>query len=153
MSDDLLRDKVIECTRSLKDDPELAAEIRRELRSHLLDAQERLVASGRNVETAAREACRIFGDSNELDQALLLANFSRLKTRTRLRRILRIALLLLLALGIWAACDLRFLESARAFAGALFSRDGQAERIGDHAVNIAGWVLFSITGRKGENNL
>ena len=27
------------------------------------------------------------------------------------------------------------------------------ERIGDHAVNIAGWVLFSITGRKGENNL
>lgn len=136
MADDLLQDKVIECTRSLKDDPELAAEIRRELRSHLLDAQERLVSSGRSVETAAREACRIFGDSNELDQALLLANFSRLKTRTRLRRILRIALLPLLALGVWAACDLRFLESARAFSESFFSRDGRAERIADHARKI-----------------
>lgn len=135
MSGDLLQDKVIECTKSLKDDPELAAEIRRELRSHLLDAQERLVSSGRSAETAAREACRIFGDSDELDQALLLANFSRLKTRTRLRRILRIALPPLLALGVWAACDLRFFESARAFSETFFPRDGHA-RIADHARKI-----------------
>ena len=135
MSGDLLQDKVIECTKSLKDDPELAAEIRRELRSHLLDAQERLVSSGRSAETAAREACRIFGDSDELDQALLLANFSRLKTRTRLRRILRIALPPLLALGVWAACDLRFFESARAFSETFVPRDGHA-RIADHARKI-----------------
>ena len=81
MADDPIEAKLSECTRMLSDDPELQQENRAELRSHLMEARDALTAEGKSEAEAAEAACRQFGDSEEVAQALLQADFPRLKLR------------------------------------------------------------------------
>ena len=90
MGKDPIETKLSECTRLLSDDPELLQENRTELRSHLLAARDALTSEGTSQAEAAETACRQFGDSEEVAQALLQADFPRLKLRSKIRLFIRL---------------------------------------------------------------
>ncbi|MBQ9337509.1 MAG: hypothetical protein IJS14_09465 [Lentisphaeria bacterium] len=108
MGNDPIEAKLSECTRTLADDPEIQQENRAELRSHLLEARDALTAEGKSETEAAETACRQFGDSEDVAQALLQADFTRLKLRSKIRFFIRLAFLPLLLAAAYLTVDWRF---------------------------------------------
>ena len=108
MTPDPIEEKLSACTDLLRDDPELQQETRMELRSHLLAARDELTAAGQSEAEAAETACRQFGDSAELSQALLKADFANLKFRAKVRFFIRLAFLPLLLAAAYLTVDWRF---------------------------------------------
>ena len=108
MTPDPIEEKLSACTDLLRDDPELQQETRMELRSHLLAARDELTAAGKNEAEAAEAACRQFGDSAELSQALFKADFANLKFRAKVRFFIRLAFLPLLLAAAYLTVDWRF---------------------------------------------
>ena len=108
MANDPIEAKLSECTRMLSDDPELQQENRMELRSHLLEARDTLTVEGKSEAEAAETACRQFGDSEEVAQALLQADFPRLKLRSKIRLFIRLVFFPLLLATAYLTVDWRF---------------------------------------------
>ena len=108
MEHDPIEAKLTECTDILRDDPELQLETKAELRSHLESARDDLIAEGKNETEALREACRRLGDSEAVSQALLQADFAKLKLHAKIRLFLRLMILPLLLAGAYLAVDWRF---------------------------------------------
>jgi len=108
MANDPIEEKLAACTDLLRDDPELQQETRMELRSHLLEARDELTAAGKSEAEAAETACRQFGDSAELSQALLKADFANLKFRAKMRFFIRLAFVPLLLAAAYLTVDWRF---------------------------------------------
>ena len=108
MADDPIEAKLSECTRMLSDAPELQQENRAELRSHLMEARDALTAEGKSEAEAVETACRQFGDSEEVAQALLQADFPRLKLRSKIRLFIRLVFFPLLLATAYLTVDWRF---------------------------------------------
>lgn len=111
MEHDPVEAKLTECTDILRDDPELQLETKAELRSHLESAKDALIAEGKNESEAMQEACRQLGDSAQLSQALLQADFAKLKIHAKIRFFLRLMILPLLLTGAYLAVDWRFFQT------------------------------------------
>ncbi len=108
MEHDQIETKLTECTDILRDDPELQLETKAELRSHLESARDELIAEGKNESEAQQEACRRLGDSEAVSQALLQADFAKLKLHAKIRFFLRLMILPMLLIGAYLAVDWRF---------------------------------------------
>ena len=79
-------------TRRLSPDRDLQLEVRQELRSHLDESIEELRGAGRNATDARDEALRALGDEVDLADGLWRANRRRMRLRTVLAWVARIAL-------------------------------------------------------------
>ncbi len=89
-------------TRRLKIDPELACEVRRELRTHLEEAQHDFVQGGQGDIESCQQAMRALGDETVLEEELWSANRGRVRMRRWLRRGLLAAMLPLALLAtLW----------------------------------------------------
>ena len=127
MGHDPIEAKLCECTRLLSDDPELQQENRAELRSHLESARDALTAEGKSEAEATETACRQFGDSGEMAQALLQADFPRLRLRSKIRFFIRLAFLPLLLAAAYLTVDWRFFLTF--LNSPLLNEDGEASPV------------------------
>lgn len=99
---------VATCTRSLADDEAMRREVAFELNNHLDEAYEEELAKAGSPEEVAEMAKKRFGQPEELAVQLLNANIKRFSFRARMRRLLKIAFIPLLILGVILCLDLRF---------------------------------------------
>ncbi len=89
-------------TRRLKIDPELCCEVRKELRTHLEDAQHDFAQGGQSETQSSQQAIRALGDEQVLEEALWSANRGRVRLRRWMRRGVLVAMLpLAILVTLW----------------------------------------------------
>lgn len=99
------------CTRPLADDVAMRLEVEQELEGHLEEAYEEECTLNHSDQEAQELAIKRFGDPEELSQSILLANLKKFTCRARIKRIIKIATIPFLLIGILLAVDLRMVKS------------------------------------------